>query len=202
MTMTVSPSAKTASAPVSGTAPQAAQVPAWDIDPAHSSAEFAVKHLMIATVTGRFKGLAGTLHLDPEAPGRASVEATVDVASVDTAAPQRDDHLRSADFFDAANHPRMTFRSTRVELTGPDQAAIAGDLTIRGTTQPVVLNATFDGSATDPWGNARLAFTGETTLNRRDFGLTWNQALETGGVLVGDKVRVTLRIAAVRRKDA
>lgn len=181
------------------TGPATETASAWAIDPSHSSAEFAVKHLMISTVTGRFKGLQGDLHLDPAKPEAARVEATIDVATVHTGDEKRDAHLRSADFFHAEQHPAMTFRSKRVAANGPERAVVVGDLTIRGTTLEVPLTVTFEGRAKDPWGNERVAFTGETVLDRKAFGLGWNQVLEAGGVLVGDQVRVTLRIQAVRR---
>jgi len=189
-------------APTTATVPGTSALPAWSLDPSHSSVEFAVKHLMIATVTGRFKGLRGTLRVSPDAPGLASVEGSVDAASVDTGDAKRDAHLRGEDFFDVANHPEITFRSTQVVLEGKEQAVVTGHLTLRGVTRPVAFQVTFDGVATDPWGNQRVAFTAEAALSRKDFGLTWNQALETGGVLVGDKVRLTLRLSAVQQKDA
>lgn len=183
-------------------APLSASLPAWDIDGPHSSVEFAVRHLMVATVTGRFRTLAGTFWLDSQRPELARVEAAIEAASIDTNEPNRDGHLRSPDFFDAAGHPQLTFRSTRVERLGEAEGRIHGDLTIRGVTRPVVLDVTHDGAIVDPDGKERHAFTAETTIHRKDFGLTWNMALETGGVLVGDKVRVTLRIQGVRRQDA
>lgn len=178
---------------------QARSQPAWAIDPHHSAAEFAVKHAMIATVTGRIHGLEGVLHLDPSAPGLARIEASVPVERIDTAMPFRDEHLRSADFFDAANHPRLTFASRGIALTGPDTAVVQGDLTMRGTTREVPFQATFDGIGKDEEGRERIAFTAEARIRRQDWGLTWNQALEAGGILVGDVVKLTIRISAIRQ---
>ncbi|MCA1813386.1 MAG: YceI family protein [Halobacteriales archaeon] len=172
---------------------------AYAIDGAHSSAEFAVKHLMISIVTGRIKGIAGALHLDPARPEQSRVEASLDVGTIDTADEKRDAHLRSPDFFDAANHPRITFRSVRAQATGKDEGQLVGELTIRGVTKQVPLKVAFDGAAKDPWGGTRVGFTAEATLDRKDFGLHWNMLLETGGVLVGDKVKVTLRVEAVHQ---
>lgn len=172
----------------------------YDIDPAHSAVEFGVKHLMIATVTGRFRKFSGVVAFDRVDPSRSRVEADLEAASIDTDVAQRDDHLRSADFLDAPNHPALTFRSRRVEPTGPDAARVVGDLTIRGLTREVTLDVEKEGEAKDPWGNDRAAFVATTAFSREAFGLTWNAALEAGGVLVGDKVKVTLRIQGVARK--
>lgn len=173
-----------------------------DLDPTHSSAEFSVRHLMIASVTGRFKTVRGTIHYDEADPARSRVEAEIDVGSLDSGVVDRDAHLRSADFFDAEKHPTIAFASKRIELTGPDEGRIHGDLTIRGVTREVVLEAQRIGAVQDPWGNRRVGFEAETTLNRKDFGLTWNMALEAGGVVVGDKVKVRLSVEAVVRKAA
>lgn len=168
----------------------------WTIDSTHSNVEFSVKHLMITTVKGRFGAVAGTLDLAGPVP---SVTATIDVATVDTRTAQRDDHLRSPDFFDVARYPTIGFRSTSLEGTfaSPgDRFRIHGELTIRGTAKPVTLEAVYEGEGADPWGGLRRAFSATVTLDRRDFGLTWNQALETGGVLVSNEVRVSLEIQA------
>lgn len=170
----------------------------WDVDPAHSIAEFRVKHLMIATVTGTMRVAGGTIRYDPARPEDAVVEATLEAASIDTRATDRDAHLRSPDFIDAEGHPTLAFRGTRVEPAG-DGFRVEGDLTIRGVTRPVTLEVEHEGEARDPWGKTRAALTATTTLDRSEWGLTWNQALEAGGVLVGDKVKVTLRVQAVRR---
>lgn len=174
-------------------------VSTWTIDPVHSIAEFAVRHMMVSTVKGRFRSMEGSITLDEERPERSSVVATIDVASVDTAEPDRDAHLRSDDFFNAERFPKMTFRSTRVELQGEDRARVYGDLTIRDVTREVALDVEFEGRAKDPWGNERIGFSATTELNRKEFGLRWNQVLETGGVVVGDRVKVSLHVEAVRQ---
>lgn len=174
-------------------------VSTWTIDPAHSIAEFAVRHMMVSTVKGRFRSMEGTITLDEEQPERSSVVASIDVASIDTAQPDRDAHLRSDDFFNAERFPKMTFRSTRVERVDDERWKIYGDLTIRDVTKEVVLDTEFDGRVNDPWGNERVGFSATTELNRQDFGLRWNQLLETGGVVVGDRVKVSLHIEAVRQ---
>lgn len=178
-------------------APQTA-LSTWTIDPVHSVAEFAVKHMMISTVKGRFRLLEGTLRLDEADPAAAAVTASIDMSSIDTGEPQRDDHLRSDDFFSAERFPEMTFRSTRVERVDDTRWKVTGDLTIRDVTREVVLDTEYEGQIRDAFGKQRAAFTAETTLNRSEFGLHWNRLIETGGVVVGDRVRVTLHIAAVR----
>jgi len=179
------------------TNPQQTQATTLAIEPSHSSAEFSVKHLMVTTVNGRFRTLSGTIVVDAANPVASRVEAEIDVASIDTGVADRDAHLRSADFFDAEKYPTITFKSTRVEPEGEDEARVVGDLTIRGVTREVVLQVTREGVAKDPWGKTRMGFTGETAISRKDFGLNWNVALETGGVLVSDKVKITLNISAV-----
>lgn len=174
----------------------------WEFDPVHSSAEFAVKHLMVSTVTGRFKSLRGRILLDEPAIERSSIEAEIDVASVDTGTAERDNHLRSADFFDAASHPRILFRSKAIHLEDKESGTIEGEVTIHGVTRPVTLAVAYDGEIRDPWGNRRRGYTATATLYRKDFGMTWNQILDTGGVLVGDKIKVTLNIEAVSKPDA
>jgi polyisoprenoid-binding protein YceI len=174
-------------------------VSTWTIDPVHSIAEFAVRHMMVSTVKGRFRSMEGTLTLDEQHPERSSVVASIDVASIDTAEPDRDAHLRSDDFFNAERFPKMTFRSTRVEMTGEGRANVYGELTIRDVTKEVVLDTELEGRTKDPWGNERIGFSATTELNRKEFGLRWNQVLETGGVVVGDRVKVNLHIEAVRK---
>lgn len=172
----------------------------WNIDSAHSQAEFTVKHMMITKVRGRFGDVSGTLTLDPETPASSRVAVDIDVASIDTRDEDRDAHLRSGDFFDVENHPTLTFRSTRVEGLELEAGAgfrVIGDLTIRGTTKPVELDVVYEGEGQDPWGNERVAFSADTAIDRRDFGLEWNQALETGGVLVGHEVKIHLEAQAV-----
>jgi polyisoprenoid-binding protein YceI len=171
----------------------------FTLDPAHTSVGFVVRHLMITKVRGRFASVAGTIAIPAGSDVPDSVEVTIDGSSVDTREPQRDEHLRSADFLDVGTHPTITFRSTRI--TGSSDAfKIHGDLTIRGTTRPVVLEATSEGSVTDPWGNLRAGYEAETTISRKDFGLTWNQMLEAGGVAVGDEVRIELNVEAIAQK--
>jgi len=182
------------------TTQQLAQKTTWSIDPAHSRVDFVVKHMMITKVRGRFTDLEGTITLDDAEPANSGVEVTIDAASIDTQEEDRDEHLRSGDFLDVENYPELTFRSTRVEglnLEEGSEFRVIGDLTIRGTTRQVELDATFEGRGQDPWGGERAAFSAETTIDRRDFGLEWNQVLETGGVLVGHDVSIQLEAQAV-----
>lgn len=172
----------------------------YDIDASHSSLEFAAKHAMVTTVRGRFGDFTGTLYLDAQDPSKSTAEVTIDVATLDTRSDQRDEHLRSADFFDVANHPQITFRSTRAAAgKNEDEYLMWGDLTIRGVAREVELAVTFTGVAQDPWGKQRAGFEAKTTVNRKEWGLTWNVALEAGGILVSDKVKLNLDIAAVKR---
>jgi polyisoprenoid-binding protein YceI len=173
------------------------QVGTWRIDPAHSIAEFAVKHLMVSTVKGRFKELEGRIHLDEARPENSSVEARIPVASIDTGIADRDAHLRSDDFFNAERFPYISFKSTGVERVSDADWRVAGDLTIRDITLPVVLETAFDGRSHGSTGEV-VAFTAETSLSRKDFGLKWNAVLESGTVVVGDRVRITLNIEAIR----
>ncbi len=169
----------------------------WNIDQDHSSANFSIRHLMISSVRGRFGRLSGKIVGDPEDLSQGSAELSIDVSSVDTRQSDRDQHLRSQDFFDVEHFPWMTFRSTEIRARGKNQYDVVGELTIRGTTRPITVNVEFLGINQDPWGGTRAGFTGEARLNRKDFGLNWNQALETGGVLVGDEVRITVDLEAV-----
>lgn len=176
----------------------------WNLDTAHSQVEFSVKHMMFTTVRGQFTDVAGTVELDPETPENSSVDVTIGAGSVDTGVEDRDTHLRSADFLDAEHHPSITFRSRRVEgaISEPgDSFRVVGDLTIRGVSREVVLDARFEGTGTDPWGGTRSGFSASTSLDRRHFGLTWNQALEAGGVLVGHEVRIELQVQAVQVEE-
>ena len=168
----------------------------YEIDKAHSEAVFQVRHLL-TKVRGRFSEFSGAIALDEAQPERSSVNVTIQAASIDTNEPARDEHLRSGDFFLVAEHPTLTFSSTKVTPRGDDQLEVTGDLTIRGVTKQVVVPVTRLGKARDPWGKERLGFEAEFTINRKDFGLLWNAALETGGFLVGDDVRVSLSIQAV-----
>jgi polyisoprenoid-binding protein YceI len=170
----------------------------WKIDPSHTHAEFAVRHLMISTVKGRFAEVQGTVHTDESNPAASQVDVTIGVSSIDTREPQRDAHLRSADFFDADNFPQITFRSTRVDGRG-DSFKLAGDLTIRGTTREIVLDVTTEGRGKDPWGGERAGFSASTRIKRSEFGLTWNQLLEAGGVAVSDDVKISIDVELVRQ---
>ena len=173
----------------------------WDIDPVHSRIGFVVRHLVISKVHGRFARWTGTLVLDEARPEASKIEIRIEAASIDTHEPQRDAHLRSRDFLDAENHPELIFEGTRIEKTGADHYQLAGDLTIAGVTRNVLLDVEALGRAKDPWGGERVGFSAKTTIDRRDFGLVWNQALETGGVVVGEKVEIVVEIEAVRRAE-
>jgi len=179
-------------------APTAAEVHTWQVDAAHSTVEFSVRHMVISTFTGRFTSFEGTVSFNEAQPEASSVVATVDVESIQTGNTQREDHLRSDDFFNAETYPTMTFRSTSIERDGEDYK-IRGDLTIRDITRPVVFEAEYGGIVKDPWGNLRAGFVAETTINRRDFGLNWSAVIETGGAVVADKVKIKLHIEAVRQ---
>lgn len=170
----------------------------WKIDPSHTLVEFGVRHLMITTVKGRFGGVEGTITGDPGDWGNASVDVKIEAASIDTRNQDRDNHLRSADFFEVEKYPYITFKSTKVTQTGDDTFDIEGELTIRDVTKPVTLNATFLGLAKDPWGNEKVGFSAKAKINRKDFGLTWNAPLEAGGVLVGDEVTIQLEVQATK----
>jgi polyisoprenoid-binding protein YceI len=173
-------------------------VKTWAIDPSHSIAEFAVKHMMVSTVKGRFATLEGAAEIDEANPLASSVRATIDVASITTNDAQRDAHLRSDDFFAAEKYPSITFISNRVERVDAENYRIVGDLTIRDVTKEVVLDTEFEGQVRDPYGNQRAGFTATTQINRGDFGVSFNGVLETGGLIVSDKVKITLHIEAVR----
>ncbi|HET6860312.1 MAG TPA: YceI family protein [Streptomyces sp.] len=170
----------------------------YTIDPAHSSIGFTVRHAMVTNVRGSFADHEGTLHLDGSDPAHFSASIDVRIASVDTGMADRDGHLRSADFFDAETFPLMTFRSTSAEQLGGDAYRITGDLTIKDVTKPLSIDLEFNGSATDVYGNERVGFEGSATILRSDWGLTWNAALETGGVMVSDKVKLTFDISAIK----
>ncbi len=175
----------------------------WNIDTAHAAANFSARHMMITTVRGSFTKITGTVDFDPANPTAASVEAVIDVNSMSsTGVEQRDQHLLSPDFLDAANFPTITFKSTKVEPTGEGTAHITGDLTIRGVTRSVVLDAEFLGTSKSPYGHTAAGFTGSTKINREDFGLTWNVALETGGWLVGKDINITLDVEVVAATEA
>ena len=168
------------------------------VDASHSTVEFVARHLMITKVRGRFNEFEGTVVIGQN-PLESSVEASIKTASLDTADAKRDEHLRTSDFFGVEQHPTIDFRSTEIEKAKGGQWKLTGDLTVRGVTRPVELDLEFDGSTVDPWGGQRIAFSASADVDREDWGLTWNVALETGGVLVGRKVRLELNIQAVRQ---
>ena len=168
----------------------------WTIDPSHTTVEFVAKHMMITTVKGRFAELTGTIVADETSIADSSVEATLQAASLGTHNEQRDAHLRSPDFLDVENYPEITFKSTGI--SGRKEAfKLTGDLTIRGVTRPITLDATFEGEGKDPWGGTRASFSAHGKFDRRDFGLTWNVALETGGILVSNEVKINIEAQAV-----
>jgi polyisoprenoid-binding protein YceI len=177
----------------------AAAAVTYEIDPAHSSAHFKVRHMMISNVRGEFGKVAGTVQFDPHAPEAAVISADIDVSSVNTREAQRDAHLKSPDFLDAAQYPTIHFQSKRVQQVGPGRYEVTGDLTIRGISREVVLKV--DGPTSeskDPWGYTRSGAEATTKISRKEFGLTWNQALEAGGVLVGDEVDISIDVELVR----
>lgn len=178
--------------------PGTGQRTVWQIDPRHTLLEFAVRHMMLSTVKGRFGGVRGDILLDDSDVSRSSVTVEVDAASIDTRDAQRDTHLRSHDFLDVAKHPALMFESTRIDEIGKDRLQVTGDLTIRGVTREVVLDATINGRGRTPGGEVVAAFTAETTISREQFGLMWNAPLETGGVLVGDAVRILIEVEALK----
>ena len=178
-------------------APAAGARTAWKLDPIHSLVEFSAKHLMITTVKGRIADVVGTVYTDEKDPKKSSVEATLKAASLDTRTDQRDQHLRSADFLNAEVYPEIKFRSTRIE-GDKENFKLTGDLTIRDVTKPVTLDVQFEGKTKDPWGGERVGFSGTGKIDRRDFGLTWNQALEAGGVVVGNEIKINLEVQAVK----
>ena len=173
----------------------------WDIDVAHSAIHFHVRHMVISKVHGRFARWSGTLQLDAQDLTRSTVDVRIDAASIDTQVADRDAHLRSPDFLDVAKYPELTFRSRRIEKDGASYRVV-GDLSLHGVTREVALAAEFAGTGKDPWGNERAGFSAKATLDRREFGLVWNAALETGGVLVGEKVEITIELEAVKRVAA
>lgn len=169
----------------------------WNFDTAHSGINFSVRHMVFAKVRGKFASWKGELKLDPADLTESRVAVEIDASSIDTGVADRDNHLRSPDFLDADSYPKLRFESTKLESAGGNQYRVHGNLTIRDITREVVLDAEYGGQAKDPWGNQRVLFTASTSLDRRDFGLQWNQALETGGVLVGERVDIELDVQAV-----
>lgn len=179
---------------------QASKPVEWQIDPVHSAAHFSVRHLMISNVRGEFTKVAGSGRTDPADLTKSTVEAVIEAASINTREPQRDDHLRSADFLDAANYPQLTFRSKRVAFIAPEHYTVVGDLTIRGVTKEVALDV--EGptpQVKDPWGNIRVGITASTKINRKDFGLVWNAVVEGGGVMVGDEVKISIEAEFIQK---
>ncbi|QGV78321.1 YceI family protein [Streptomyces ficellus] len=170
----------------------------YTIDPAHSGIGFTARHAMVTNVRGAFAEYEGTLNLDGTDPAASSASIDVKIASIDTGSADRDGHLRSADFFDAEQFPLMTFRSTSAEALGGTDYRITGDLTIKDVTKPITIDLEFNGAAKDPFGNERVGFEGKAELLRSEWGLTWNAALETGGVLVSDKIKLTFEISAIK----
>jgi polyisoprenoid-binding protein YceI len=171
----------------------------YDIDISHSGLHFSVRHMVIAKVRGKFNKWSGFLNYDAGDVTRSSVEVHIDAASIDTGVVDRDNHLRSPDFFDAAGHAELVFKSKRVERVDDDNLRVVGDLTIRGTTHEVVLEAELAGATKDPWGGQRLAFSAKTAINRHAYGLKWNALLETGGAVVGEKVQIEIDVEAVKK---
>ena len=174
----------------------------WAIDPTHTVVEFSAKHMMITTVRGQFGTVEGKIVVNEASPAESTAEVEIDAAGIDTRAEQRDVHLRSADFLDVESFPKLTFRSRRIEGTwkeAGDRFKVIGDLTIRGTTREVTLDATYEGAGRDPWGGDRVSFSADTKIDRRDFGLVWNVGLEAGGVLVSNEIRIHLEAQAVKQ---
>ena len=170
----------------------------WALDPAHTRIGFSAKHAMVATVRGAFGVFDGTLVLDGENPANSTAQVSIDSASVDTGNADRDAHVRSGDFLDVETFPKLSFVSREVRIDG-DDFELVGDLTVKDVTRSVTIAVETEGIVADPWGNTRAGFSGETTISRKDFGLTWNVALEAGGILVGDKIKITLDVSAVKQ---
>jgi polyisoprenoid-binding protein YceI len=170
----------------------------WQLDPVHTSVEFVARHLMVSKVRGRFTQVSGAIHIS-EDPSESWVEVEINPASLDTGDEQRDAHLRSPDFFGVERYPQITFRSTKIEGSSPARFVVHGDLTVQGVTRPVILAAEYHGWTTDPWGGRRTGFSATTEVDREDFGLTWNLAVETGGVVVGKKIRLEVEVEAVKQ---
>lgn len=170
----------------------------WNIDPSHTTVEFSVRHLMIATVKGYFNNVSGVVEADPSDLTTATIEGTIEAASIDTRDEQRDAHLRSGDFFEVETHPNLTLKSTKIERVSDNEYKMHADLTMRGKTLPTVWDLTFEGEMTDPFGNHKIGLSATTKVNRKDWGLNWNAALETGGVLVSDEVKIAIDTQAAK----
>jgi len=179
------------------TAPEIGSKTVWKLDPTHTIVEFSAKHLMITTVKGRISDIQGTIYADELDPEQSSVNVTLNAASIDTRTEQRDNHLRSADFLHVEQFPAIEFRSTKIE-GNKEEFRLTGDLTIRGVAKPITLDVTFEGQTKDPWGGERIGFSAKGKIDRRDFGLTWNQLLEAGGVAVGNEIKINVEVEAVK----
>lgn len=173
----------------------------WTIDTVHSQIGFSVRHMMVSTVRGLFRKYGGTVKIDPKDFARSTFEGEVEVGSIDTGNPDRDNHLRTGDFFDAPNHPRILFKSTRIEAKGGDEYRVTGDLTIRGVTRPVTLDVEFHGTQKNHYGTTVAGVTARGTINRKDFGVSWNAVLEAGGFAVSDKVTLELELEAAYAEE-
>lgn len=174
----------------------------WKIDPAHSEVNFTVRHMMISNVRGRFENFTGTVEFDQADPAKSTVDVQIEAASINTREAQRDAHLRSGDFFDAENYPYLSFKSKKVEVLDAANGRIVGDLTIRNITREVVLETEFNGMSQSPWGFSSAGFSASTKINRKDWDLTWNMALETGGVLVSDEIKINIELEIIEEKVA
>jgi polyisoprenoid-binding protein YceI len=180
--------------------PALAHADTWHIDPAHTNVEFTVRHMMISNVKGQFEKTSGTITADGTDPASAKIDATIDASSINTRVEKRDMHLKSPDFLDVAKYPTITFKSTKVEAEGPNKWKVTGDLTLHGVTKPVVLEVESSGPPIhDPMGNTRAGASATTKINRSDFGLTWNKVLESGGVMVGDEVAISIDVEAIKK---
>jgi polyisoprenoid-binding protein YceI len=180
----------------------AASAATWEIDTGHSSVQFSVRHLMISSVRGEFTKFSASAVGDPTKPAEAVITATIDAASIDTRSEQRDTHLRNADFFDVAKYPTITFKSKKIEAAGAGKAKVTGDLTLHGVTKEVVLDVEGPtATIKDPWGNIKAGARATTKINRKDFGITWNKALDGGGIAVGEEVEITIDVEAAKKGD-
>ncbi|MCA9924062.1 MAG: YceI family protein [Anaerolineales bacterium] len=174
----------------------------WQIDSAHSEINFSVRHMMISKVRGTFESFSGSVNFDESNPTNTTVDISIDAAGINTREDQRDGHLRSPDFLNADEFPTLTFKSTKVEQIDENNGKLYGNLTIRGVSKPVVLDVEYAGQAKSPWGTTSAGFSAKTSINRNDWGLTWNQALETGGILVGDKIAIEIELELVKQEAA
>lgn len=174
----------------------------WQLDKAHSGIDFSVRHMMISTVRGRFEEFDGTFEINETDPSQSKIAVEIQVGSLNTKEAQRDGHLKSPDFFDVAQYPTMTFKSRRIEKVDDQHLNLMGDLTIKGISKPVTLAVQYAGQAKSPWGTTSAGFTGSTKINRKDWDLTWNQTLETGGVLVGDEITINIELELVKQEEA